>query len=277
MPGSRWFGSRPIRRSRRGVAAALLAVVIVVLAAVAVVGGLVATGVLKLSGGGPSGGTPTYAVTFTETGLPDGTGWSVTLGASHQTATTTSISFQVASGTYAYVIGTVGGYTSNLTRGNVTVGKLPEPVAVGFAPGPYELGMEVVSTSGSRSTYQEFLALSPTAGLGTAMFGIVVRNSGGTDLVVEDPPTACAPYTTALSSNCTGVTGGWYAVLQGANGSVIATYGSGGWAYGSGVTSITLNGGDSLAVVTAVEYAGLGYSLTVFATGASSVSGSVDL
>ncbi|EQD27610.1 thermopsin precursor, partial [mine drainage metagenome] len=51
----------------------------------------------------------TYAVTFTETGLPTGTNWPVTLSSTARSSSTTTITFSEANGTYAYAVGSVGG------------------------------------------------------------------------------------------------------------------------------------------------------------------------
>lgn len=219
----------------------------------------------------------TYALTFSESGLPGGTAWSVTVGGSLHSSTNASVGFLEPNGSYPYTVGTVAGYTGNLTSGTVTVSAAAKDVAVGFAPGPYSLGMSVTAWTGSGSSWWDTLALSPTAGLATGDFGIQVKNTGGTIQAAESPPTACTPYTATYTSACTGVSGGWYAALIAVNGSVVATYGSAGWTYGTGVSSIALNAGFTLVVVSAVEYFGSGYTLSVFGTGSASVSGSVYL
>ena len=53
----------------------------------------------------------TYAVTFTESGLPSGTNWSVTLSGSTLSSTTSTITFQEANGSYTFTVGSVSGYT----------------------------------------------------------------------------------------------------------------------------------------------------------------------
>jgi parallel beta-helix repeat protein len=52
-----------------------------------------------------------YAVTFTESGLPSGTSWGVTLGGSTQTSVGTTISIDVANGSYPYRVANVSGYS----------------------------------------------------------------------------------------------------------------------------------------------------------------------
>jgi hypothetical protein len=52
----------------------------------------------------------TYAVTFTETGLPSGTHWSVTLNGTQHTSTTNIITFTESNGTYPYAIAGISGW-----------------------------------------------------------------------------------------------------------------------------------------------------------------------
>ncbi|MGC8861089.1 MAG: hypothetical protein ACP5QH_07830, partial [Thermoplasmata archaeon] len=62
-----------------------------------------------------------YNVTFTESGLPAGTEWSVTLNGVTETANTSVIAFTEPNGTYEYTIGTVTGYTASPSSGTITV------------------------------------------------------------------------------------------------------------------------------------------------------------
>ena len=66
---------------------------------------------------------PVYPVTFSETGLPSGTLWSVTLNGSMQSSTTSTLSFSESNGSYRYVIGDVSGWhqTTQPYTGSVAV------------------------------------------------------------------------------------------------------------------------------------------------------------
>ncbi|MCL4314138.1 MAG: protease pro-enzyme activation domain-containing protein [Candidatus Thermoplasmatota archaeon] len=75
--------------------------------------------------------TATYSVTFTESGLPSGTTWSVTLGGSTQSGTG-SISFSEPNGSYSYTVGSVSGYTSSPSSGTVTVSGASITKAISF-------------------------------------------------------------------------------------------------------------------------------------------------
>ena len=64
----------------------------------------------------------TYSVKFTESGLPSGTPWTVTLQGTPQSQTTPSIVFQEANGSYSYSISTSDNrYSPSPASGMVTV------------------------------------------------------------------------------------------------------------------------------------------------------------
>ncbi len=56
-----------------------------------------------------------YAVTFTESGLPSGTSWSVSVGTVTQSSSTPNIVFTLANGTYPYGVASPGYQTTNGT------------------------------------------------------------------------------------------------------------------------------------------------------------------
>jgi ferredoxin-type protein NapH len=74
---------------------------------------------------GPSPSEQTYSVTFTESGLPSGTSWTVILNSVYLSSYSNSITFSVPNGVYAFNITEVGGwptvYTASPSSGSVTV------------------------------------------------------------------------------------------------------------------------------------------------------------
>jgi hypothetical protein len=72
-----------------------------------------------------------YSVSFTETGLPSGTSWSVTLNGSPQSSAGPSINFVEPNGSYVFTVGSVPGYTV-APEGNVTVQGASVSVPVTF-------------------------------------------------------------------------------------------------------------------------------------------------
>jgi DNA-binding beta-propeller fold protein YncE len=62
-----------------------------------------------------------YAITFDETGLPDGTNWSASLGGRQVASVNSTILFAEPNGSYAYVLGVVPGWTTMSFSGPVAV------------------------------------------------------------------------------------------------------------------------------------------------------------
>ncbi|MHB1439272.1 MAG: PEGA domain-containing protein [Cuniculiplasma sp.] len=73
-----------------------------------------------------------YQVTFTETGLPSGTSWSVIFNGSTQSSTTNTISFTAANGTYIYTIGLISGYKVSINNGKITVKGASQNIPITF-------------------------------------------------------------------------------------------------------------------------------------------------
>lgn len=123
----------PAPGKSRGVLWAIIAVVIIVILIVA----LLLTGVIpgfKSSSSSSSSGK-SYVVTFSESGLPSGTTWSVTLSGSMQSSSTASITFSEKNGTYAFTVGAVSGYAASPASGSVTVNGANVTQAIKFAVG----------------------------------------------------------------------------------------------------------------------------------------------
>lgn len=91
-------------------------------------------GGLIVSGGDnvPLTPTPLYTVTFTETGLPSGTTWSVTFDGVTTSSSTSSIVFWQLDGTYAYTVGSVTGFTASPSIGGVIVNNANQSVKVAW-------------------------------------------------------------------------------------------------------------------------------------------------
>ena len=77
---------------------------------------------------------PTYPVNFTESGLPTGTNWSVTLGSLTRYSLNASIDFSAGNGTYGYAVGAVTGYTVSPSSGSLTVSGKPIATSVQYTP-----------------------------------------------------------------------------------------------------------------------------------------------
>ncbi|HEV8049392.1 MAG TPA: YncE family protein [Thermoplasmata archaeon] len=76
----------------------------------------------------------TYVLSFTSTGLPSGTNWSVTIGIETNYVPGTTVVFHETNGSYAYLVATVPGYRSVPSSGTVNVTGHDVDVAIAFAP-----------------------------------------------------------------------------------------------------------------------------------------------
>lgn len=120
-----------------GVAAALVAAAFLLLL---VPYGALATGVVAPSRSisaqvGPSQAT-VYPVNFTESGLPGGTSWSVTLNGTTGSSTSTLTEFNESNGSYGYSVGSVAGYRVAPSGGTVNVTGSATAVALVFTALP---------------------------------------------------------------------------------------------------------------------------------------------
>jgi len=144
---------------------------------------------------------------------------------------------------------------------------------------PYTLGMTPSTQGGSGATWNDVIALAPSSGLTTSAFGLKVITPSSTNFQPEAASgTGCSiSATTNSPSSCTGTSGGWYAVLVSPSTGYIVALWSGttpGWTYPTGVTTVALNNGYTLWIITAIQVAGNDYTLSAYSTGSSSVSGS---
>jgi YVTN family beta-propeller protein len=94
-----------------------------------------------------------YAVSFYGEGLAPTTPWSVTLNGTVQSTTANPINFSEPNGTsYAYSIGTVPGYTANVTGGTLSVAGAPVTIRILFtasqAPTMYSVNFNEIGLIG---------------------------------------------------------------------------------------------------------------------------------
>src|SRR6266571_2888359 len=79
---------------------------------------------------------PLFLVTFTETGLPSGSSWSVILEGLSNSSATPTITFLQPNGTHSYAVGRVTGYAAyyypSPSSGSVTVNGAPSNVNISF-------------------------------------------------------------------------------------------------------------------------------------------------
>ncbi len=185
----------------------------------------------------------------------------------------------VVGGIYSFTPVAVGEYTFylNATDSVGSVFRVTLGISCGSGSSPYALGMaNLGETVPAASTYWVTLALSPTSGLKTGLFGLTITDASSTSVPSAAPPSSCAVGAVFSVSHCAAAvadSSAWYAVLVYGNGTVANVYGSGSW---TGL-SVAVTGADTLVVVSGASLSGIGDVLAAFATGSASVSGSVDL
>jgi YVTN family beta-propeller protein len=124
----------------------------------------------------PAATPPTYAITFTESGLSSGTDWSVTLNGSQEGSSLTTIVFSQPVGSYNYTVGSVVGYTSNPLSGQVVVSGAAVRESVTFTavvPGTYPLSVTETGLPGGTNW--------------SVTIGSTTQSSTGTQVVFQEP------------------------------------------------------------------------------------------
>jgi flagellar basal body-associated protein FliL len=81
----------------------------------------------------------TYTITFTESGLPSGTTWNVTLNGVKSSSTASSITFKEPNGTYSYTIGIYNGYSASPYLGTITVNGANVNILITFTQVKYSV------------------------------------------------------------------------------------------------------------------------------------------
>ena len=110
--------------------------------------------------------SPTYSASFSQSGLPAGTNWSVTLNGQVRSSTTSTITFNETNGTYSFSVGTVPGYSANVTSGSVTVRGGPVSRSITFTPTTTLTSVRVSPSSDTLKvgTYANFTATPSCTG-----------------------------------------------------------------------------------------------------------------
>ena len=83
---------------------------------------------------GSQGGLPVYAVTFTASGLPASTPWSIRFNGTTATGNVSTLQFSVPNGTYNFSALPVAGFEQVPANGQVTVAGDPISVGITFTP-----------------------------------------------------------------------------------------------------------------------------------------------
>jgi hypothetical protein len=148
----------------------------------------------------------TYAVTFTESGLPAATTWSATLAGAQLSSSTTTIVFNVVNGTYTYSAGTAAAYAANPSSGSVTVSGAPGSKAIAF------------TAAGGPGTYDvTFIESGLASGTSWSMTLNGVLKSSVTATIVFTATNGTNPYTVGVVSGYTATPSSGSVTVSGAS------------------------------------------------------------
>jgi hypothetical protein len=113
-----------------------------------------------------------YVVAFSETGLASGTSWSVTLGSSTNSSTTSSLTFSEPNGTYTFTVGAITGYTATPTTSSVDVAgaAVAQPITFAFPAGTYAVTFTETGLSTGTNWSVTFNGVTHYDSIGTISF-----------------------------------------------------------------------------------------------------------
>jgi len=110
-----------------------------------------------------------YSVTFTESGLPSGATWNVTLNGAEKSSTSTSIVFWEFNGTYSYTVGIYQGYVSSPYSSSVTVSGSAVSVSVTFTVKTYSVTFTESGLPSGTKWYANITGQSPLSSTTTTI------------------------------------------------------------------------------------------------------------
>jgi DNA-binding beta-propeller fold protein YncE len=127
-----------------------------------------------------------YPVAFSETGLPSGTPWSVTLNGVAHASNASTIAFSETNGTLPYTVGGVAGFIASPRSGSVTVSGASASVSVAFVLATYSVSFVESGLASGSSWSVTFDAAQNTSTSNTIGFWV----ANGTDLTYAIAPAA---------------------------------------------------------------------------------------
>jgi hypothetical protein len=163
----------------------------------------------------PLGPMESFTVNFSESGLPIGTTWSVTLGGVTQSSKALTISFTEPMGTYSYGVGALAGWASSPSSGSVLVTGPTYNVSVRFSTVVYAVTLSVgglsadttwsatvngVTQSTSGTSLVFYLANGTFPYAFNAVSGYSLSSSGNGTLAVNGAPLAVATTYSSAST-----------------------------------------------------------------------------
>ena len=169
-----------------------------------------------------------YTVTFGETGLPQGTNWSVMLNSNIRYSTGTSISFTEQNGTYSYEIASVASWMPSIPAGSLVVNGSSTTIYTTFARSTFDvrfaengssgllwavkLGNSSINSSSGSIVFNEpngtySYTITPPANYNATSYGGTLRVSGSSvtvNITFEAPNSSSPPGTPPSTHNGSG-------------------------------------------------------------------------
>lgn len=184
---------------------AIIAIVVIVILLLALLfSGLIPGFSLNSKPGGGGNAGPSYAVTFTETGLPSGTSWSLTLGGTQQSSATATSVFQEPNGTYSWTVASTG-YRASPASGSITVSGAAQSQGVTFSILPAGSTYSVTFTETGLPTSTSWSVTFNGTQTSSSLNSIVFTSTNGTSLAFTVG--AVAGYTASPASGTITVAG----------------------------------------------------------------------
>ncbi len=150
------------------------------------------SGVVVVSGAGTpvyvSFSQVTYTVTFSESGLPFGIGWSVNVNGNRYAGTTPGISVKLPNGTYPYTVNSMAGYRPLPSGGSVVISGAANVTTVNFVQQSYALTF----TESSLPAGSSWGVVVNGASASTTNTTLVLPEANGTVSFFVTPPSGYA-------------------------------------------------------------------------------------
>jgi YVTN family beta-propeller protein len=212
------------------------------------------------------GTSSVYPVTFTESGLPASTPWSVQFAGVTNASSAVTLGFREPNGSFGFTVGGVPGYTANVTSGTVTIDGAPRSVLVGFtlnATGPSSYPVSFNETGLPTGHWWNVTLAGSTRG-------------GPTSSIQFTEPNGTYPFTVPAVPGFTPAPSSSSTTVQGRPDDVSVTFVANSSTFSVGLTAtpaqITLGGSTTLAAVPSGGSAPFTFDYTTLPTGCMSLN-----
>jgi len=133
----------------------------------------------------------TYDITFTESGLPSGTPWSVTVNGVVFAGVSVSLLIPEPNGSFSFQVGSVPNYTATPGSGSGSISAAPASYAVTFASTPPSPSPAASPSSGTGTLF--WAALAAAIVLAIAVVALAVRGRRGGGAGTAAPSAGASP------------------------------------------------------------------------------------